>query len=432
MLIENKNQDEGEETLISFKQSSAFGVPTATCVDLSNVLNGAPYEKFRKEVALDVRRSRGAFFTAPLLAERTARELISRTGITSKVVDPCVGMGDLLLAYARHLPVGSRIEDTLADWGEVLHGMDVCGDLARTARLRLKALALYRHGLRYDKLRLSGEFPNIKAGDFFDNIETLADSPAIFINPPFQQSRAKERLGWSSGQVSMAAIFLSKLLENVGPSTSVMAILPEVLRCGSRYAKLREHIASLGFGGQYTSHGRFDQHADVDVFSTLLSRNDLSGVWAPPGRNHEQQVLSDKFEVRIGPVVPHRTANKGVWRKYICAKSVPLAAESFEPQSCIRFTGTVFDAPFVVLRRTSGPSDKRRSNPTAIVGDRPVAVENHLIVLLPKDRENGLENCQAACRVLRSERTQDYLNTEMRCRHLTKTVVQNIPWSDDD
>lgn len=432
MLIENQNQGEGDGSEISFRQSPAFGVPNAAGVDLSSVLNGAPYEKFRKEVALDVRRSQGTFFTAPLLAERTARELILRTGITSKVVDPCVGMGDLLLAYARHLPIGSRIEDTLADWGEILHGMDICGDLARTARLRLKALALYRHGLNYDELRLSGEFPNIKAGDFFDNVETLADSPAIFVNPPFQQSRVKERLGWSSGQVSMAAVFLSKLLENVGSSTSVMAILPEVLRCGSRYARLREHIASLGFGGQFISHGRFDQHADVDVFSTLLSRDELSGVWAPAPRNREQQVLSDKFEIRIGPVVPHRAKNKGAWRKYICAKSVPLAAESFEPRSSLRFTGTVFDAPFVVLRRTSGPSDKRRSNPTTIVSDGPVAVENHLVVLLPKDRENRIASCQAACKVLKNERTQNYLNTEMRCRHLTKTVVENIPWSHDD
>ncbi len=310
--------------------------------------------------------------------------------------------------------------------------MDVCADLALTARLRLKALALYRHGLRHNKLRILGEFPNIKVGDFFDNVETLAEYPAIFINPPFQQARTKERLSWSSGQVSMAAVFLSKLLEHVSSSTSVMAILPEVLRCGSRYTKFREHIASLGFGGNYTSHGRFDQHADVDVFSTLLSRDEFSGVWAPATRNHEQRVISDKFEVRIGTVVPHRAKNKGAWRKYICAKSVPLAAESFEPQSSIRFTGTVFDAPFIVLRRTSGPSDKRRSKPTTIFSDGPVAVENHLVVLLPKDRENGLSNCHAACRVLRNDRTQNYLNAQMRCRHLTKAVVENIPWSHND
>lgn len=394
----------------------------------TEVLNGKPYEVYRNSVSLEARRARGTFFTAPDLANKTVSALINEAGIAGPVIDPCVGMGDLLLAYARQLPTELTLEKTLASWGDVLHGVDISADLVTTTKMRLVALAHVRHGSSSLLSDTSWAFPNIKEDDFFNVRKKLRDFPTVLLNPPFQQAISNEHLEWGTGRVSMAAVFLGELLKHSHPEVSIMAILPEVLRCGSRYAKFRVHVASLGFGGNFSSHGRFDEHADVDVFSTILSRSSTAGVWAPVYVKEKQGCLGDYFDVRVGPVVPHRSKNCGPWRKYICAKTVPLRAHSYLPTKSKRFSGTVFHPPFVVLRRTSGPSDPQRASPTVILGDDPVAVENHLIVLLPRQQADAIQICNAAVEKLKMASTQDFLNNVMRCRHLTKSAVQQIPW----
>jgi hypothetical protein len=78
-----------------------------------------------------------------------------------------------------------------------------------------------------------------------------------------------------------------------------------------------------------------------------------------------------------------------------------------------------------VVRRTSSPSDPHRAVATVVLGKRPVAVENHLIVLLPKNKT--LRACRQAMRLLRDDSTDKRLDRTMRCRHLTVEAVASLP-----
>jgi hypothetical protein len=55
-----------------------------------------------------------------------------------------------------------------------------------------------------------------------------------------------------------------------------------------------------------------------------------------------------------------------------------------------------------------------------------VAVENHLIVFLPKN--NKLSECKRLLRVLKSRKTDQWLNNRIRCRHLTVRSLNELPW----
>lgn len=338
-------------------------------------------------------------------------------------------MGDLLLAFARLLPVDETLPQTLINWGQRLFGIELSSDLVATTKIRILSLAKQRTGDFAAKIAASDCFPNIRCADFFLSLADLKKVDAVLVNPPFQHATTSREATWGTGRISMAAVFIDELLQNIREETTVLAILPEVLRCGSRYNKFRSKISSLGFSGDFVSHGRFDKHADVDVFTTILTKAVSNfRLWESQTKNLNKFNVSDKLEVRIGCVVPHRNPNKGPWRKFICAKSVPRDCSTFEAGRSIRFTGTVFAPPFVVVRRTSGPTDRRRIVPTIILGTKPVAVENHLIVLVPKNITNALEVCFECYAILASDASQSFLNDKMRCRHLTKTIVEQIPW----
>lgn len=398
----------------------------------SEIINGFPYQIFRNTVELSTRRQHGAFFTSPKLADEAIARLVAQVGIPDKVIDPCCGMGDLLLAYARLLPTEKSLLETIENWGQRLFGIELSRDLVETTKIRLLSLAKLRTGEIVANISACECFPNIRCADFFDALPDLKKTDAVLVNPPFQQARINRKVTWGSGRISMAAVFIDELLQNVRSDATVMAILPEVLRCGSRYTKFRSKVSALGFTGDFVSHGRFDEHADVDIFTTILRKKDCSSLWVSLNKRPSSLNVSDKLNVRIGCVVPHRTPDKGPWQKYICARSVPRSCSSFVSNKSIRFNGTVFMPPFVVVRRTSGPTDRRRVVPTVILGEKPVAVENHLIVLIPKDATNALDICFECYEVLASDTSQSFLNDEMRCRHLTKAAVEQIPWASDD
>jgi hypothetical protein len=128
--------------------------------------------------------------------------------------------------------------------------------------------------------------------------------------------------------------------------------------------------------------------------------------------------------------VPHRHQRKGPWHPFACAKSVPAWALGYVPTSNRRFKGTTFAPPFVVVRRTSSPSDKQRAVGAIVLGEETVAVENHLIVLTPKD--GRIETCVELLALLSRRETSDHLNREIRCRHLTTSSVMAIPWKQPD
>src|SRR5260370_36345176 len=237
---------------------------------------------------------------------------------------------------------------------------------------------------------------------------------------------------WNAGLVTEAALFLEKCVKNALPGAKIVAILPDVLRTGSRYVRWRECIEKYAKIEEVKLAGCFDASTDVDTFvcKLLVSNNASKGGldwWiSNPVLDRSTRKVDDYFEVRVGPVVPYRDPLDGPSYPYIHAHRLPTW-QSIEANSEFRnFSGTTFVPPFVVVRRTSRPSDRYRAVGTIIVGEHPVAVENHLIVLKP--RSNTLDECVELLDVLRCTKTNDWLNERIRCRHLTVTALRELPW----
>ena len=102
------------------------------------------------------------------------------------------------------------------------------------------------------------------------------------------------------------------------PSVPIAAVLPEVLRCGTRYARFRARLVDAGLAGRFTSRGRFDAWTDVDVFTTLL---EFGGVRSWQSPSTFSATVGDRFTVSVGPVVPHRHAHIGPWYRFACVRS---------------------------------------------------------------------------------------------------------------
>jgi len=108
-------------------------------------LNGEPARTLRQLVPIAARRRAGAFFTG----FRLARRLLKMTRFPARrplvIIDPTCGAGDLLLSAARRLPLGPDLEQTIVQWGQILHGRDLQPQFVAAARARLLLLARERH-----------------------------------------------------------------------------------------------------------------------------------------------------------------------------------------------------------------------------------------------------------------------------------------------
>ena len=176
--------------------------------------------------------------------------------------------------------------------------------------------------------------------------------------------------------------------------------------------------------------GRFDPDTDVDVFIIhfIAGRGNKPAAWHDnlPQANGLMRKVSDYFEIHVGAVVPHRDPPEGALYPYIHARTA-LAWQTIENISeSRRSTHRVFTPPFVVIHRTSSPSDRHRCVGTIVNVSREVAVENHLIVLSPKD--GSLESCRRLLGSLRCPETNEWLNSRIRCRHLTVDALRDIPY----
>lgn len=401
---------------------------------LADHLNGGAAAALDEAVSLRARRRLGAFFTGhSLRAELLAPS--RRDGGPVCVWDPACGAGDLLLAASDHLRVTRDLEQTLQAWSTRLAGSDIEPDFVRVARARLILAAVARGSLASRQLpsSLALYFPRLTVRDLLRSEASIVTASDVLLNPPFGTMGAPGSCKWAEGLVSRAAVFLDRCVCCSTAGTRIAAILPDVLRTGSRYRVWREWIASRARVEKVAVYGRFTRSADVDVFilrlvvrdsSRPLSRQKLS-AWARVGSESDQR-LAEKFEVSVGSVVPHRDPEVGPLRSYLHARTTPPNAEIRRVQERRKYSGRVFSPPFLVLRRTSSPSDKRRVTASLVLGHRSVAVENHLIVLTP--RRGGAEVCRRALGVLNLAATARFLNRRIRCRHLTVDAVGGIPW----
>ena len=396
------------------------------------LLDGQAGAALRKSIPLRIRREQGAFFSSSDLRATALQYCQDAIDSQASFLDPAVGGGDLLIEVARHLPVQQDLAGTLRHWGQVLHGRDLEPSFVRLAKARLVLLAVARGSVSEIKSTegLEGVLPEIRVGDGLKLLANGWSGGHIVMNPPFTYRIASEDTGWASGRTSAAAIFLAAAVAGAQPGTRITAILPDVIRAGSRYSRLREFIADRLNVASAKPYGQFDAWTDIDVFilrgviEQTAVRDATTKWWHPT--NGEQ--LGDKFDIHVGPVVPHRDQEPGHLYTYLRARDIPLGGEFHASHAERRgFQKRLFKPPFVVVRRTSRPGDKSRGLGTVIRGTASVLVENHLIVIKPKD--DSLDTCRRIVNMLDSTSSRKWLDNRIRCRHLTVTALSEMPWN---
>lgn len=405
--------------------------PSENCEAIKKSLDGQAYGALRSLVPLQILRLSGAFFTgheiADLLADRAKDEIRKGTPF----FDPACGAGNLLLAAAKHLPLGSSLASTLAAWGEIIHGFDLHPEFIEATKLRLILLARQRGNFADCSVATSDVFPNIRCVNALSALTIFPVTPICLLNPPYNCLSAPNDCQWGSGKVSAAAVFIEHVVRNSPPGGRIYALLPEVLRCGSRYKTFRDCIGKKIKVIFEQSLGVFDKWTDIDVFATeihvLEDACTDKKLPAPPVLHKSAETIEDRYHVHVGPLIDYRSPKAGPSRPYVEAVQATPWAKNFTCTASRKFSGTVFQPPFVVIRRTSRPGDKFRAIGTIVRGNKPVAVENHLLVVLPK--HGTVKACVELLHVLRQQKTNDFLNAVMRCRHLTVGSVKNIPWS---
>lgn len=395
---------------------------------LALCLDGEPGRILREQVPRTDLRRQGAYFTSLGLAKRVATLATSKT-TSPKVCDPACGAGDLLLAAAQKLPRQPTFQDTLSEWGRLISGFDISGQFVRLTKARLILLAAKLHGIRppFDSSLLFNPFPNIKIGDFLTSLQHMSDVDAIIMNPPFGYTTAPADCDWASGRVNVAALFVERAIRDAPEGSRIIAILPDVLRSGSRYVAWRESTRVSGSVLCEKPLGLFDKWTDVDVYLFHFEKNlnlDKSYTGCLPDR--ATHGVGKRFLVHVGAVIPHRHAETGPYAPYINARSLPAWGELTTIKTRRQFAGRLFEPPFVCVKRTSRPDSGRRAIATLVGGSKPVAVENHLVVLLPKD--GTIQTCRKLVRRLASPKTDKWLNARLRCRHLTTSALSEMPW----
>ncbi len=384
------------------------------------------------------------FFSGHRLATQVAKLIQDKLTAGAVVGDPACGAGDLLLACMYYAPLHGDIRATLASWGEKIIGLDIHQEMAESTQARLALLAAMRTCEKEESLtknlpRIPKIFTQIRAGNYFTYPELFANADCVVMNPPFTEIDAPKGCDWSSGKVQQAAVFTKSIIDFAKPGQEIVAVLPDVLRSGTRYNRWRQIISNSCEIKHLDVFGRFDAKTDVDVFILHLQKRKSAVVGIAPQWKAQPNiaainpinkfVVSDLFNVSVGAFVPHRHKNKGPWVPYADVNSVPAHTEVKELKSR-RFNGTLHKGPFVVIRRTSSPSDTFRATASLVNTTKAVAVENHLIVLSPRD--GTLKSCRQLMSILCRSYINDWLNSTIRCRHLTVKAVKELPiinWS---
>lgn len=396
------------------------------------VLDGEARQKLKSAISLENRRTMGAFFTGAELARHATRQLIHGSAPNVVLIDPACGAGDLLLAVGNELPLGISLQKTLEIWNRSLMGFDVHPEFIRATKTRLVLLAISRLARRgkesFQIPPIDRTFPLISQKDFLSHPNEIARASHILINPPYNRFKAPCNCKWGNGKVSAAALFVNACLANASPGTKMVAILPDVLRSGTSYGKWRKEVEACSKDIRVTMHGQFDQWTDIDVFILELTRAKQKGKhsdWWKPSEKAYTGRIDNHFDVHVGPVVPYRDPEEGPSVAYICAKLLPSWTTVQHISERRKYSGTLFTPPFVAVRRTSRPGGIRAVG-TLVLGKRKVAVENHLLVLLPRNK--SAQKCKELLDVLKSPETNSWLDERIRCRHLTAHALKELPW----
>ncbi len=372
----------------------------------------------------------GAYFSGASLSDLLFEPYAASVSHATRILDPACGTGDLLAAAAWHLPIEPSLTATLELWGNMLAGYDIHHEFIRLAKARLAVIAALRSPILepFEEGAIQAAFPKLRVGDGLRGLLESSQVNLVLMNPPFGRVLADSNYKLGTGSVSQAAVFLDACLANVPRGTVVAAILPDVLRSGSNYRKLRESLERRANVKGLEVIGAFSAWADVDVFlfRAIVGESATAPVswWSEPERGGKS--LSDFFDVSVGSVVPHRDRENDPPRPFLHARLLPRGGRFNADRAPARgFQSRAFMPPFAVVRRTSSPSDRQRIVATIIEGTTAVTIENHLLVV----RARSSYSLEDLLGVLSSPEASEWLNQRMRCRHLTVSALGKIPWS---
>lgn len=385
--------------------------------------------QIRSLISIDDLRNKGSFFTSDEIAEKAKISFTKPLSQKSIVYDPTCGTGNLLISISKSLPIYSSLESTLDLWGSVLRGYDLVPEFVECTKLRIILEAIHRGALskKSSLEALENKLKYIIVGNIFERLDTLSSATHLILNPPYTIRKGPNDCSWSRGKVNFAAVFMEKILEKVSSNTHFSAVLPEVLRSGSRYGKWRGLITGHSIISTAVI-GRFNAKTDVDVF--ILSGHKTQKSNRPKSTWTQEKhgvTIGDKFNVSIGPLVAYRDKKIGAKSAYIFSKMLPAWETLNKIDTTRRTKSKLINPPFIAIKRTSSPSDKFRAVATLVLGSEAVAVENHLIVLKPK--RGSINICNQLICLLKKKITNDFLNQRIRCRHLTVGAVKEIPWN---
>jgi disulfide oxidoreductase YuzD/SAM-dependent methyltransferase len=390
-------------------------------------VNGFAEKEVRRLVSLEKRRNDGVFFTDSLLAEKVLEVLQPCFNAQSVIYDAACGVGNLLIAASNFIHK-HKIQPANKKY---LFGTDIHTEFIEAANLRLQMNNLLLLGKKTNKIAQQKRGYSIHKQNGLIVNKFYKAATHIFINPPFDQEKFKEKLGWAAGKVSMAAVFMEKAILFANPGTTIMAILPDVLRSGTRYQKWRNMVEKYCTLEKIELLGQFDEHADVDVYAIKLIKRqepiekNIFGLSEEPNSTINLKTVKDFFDICVGPVVDYRDEKKGIQLPYVVSRGLKSWSTQTEVILKRKHLGKSFNCPFVVIKRTSRATDENRAMATIIDCDELVYVDNHLIILKPKSKT--LRDCRLAIKILQDERTNKWLNEQIRCRHLTVKIVSNIP-----
>lgn len=374
--------------------ASEFSVPATGNADQ----RGTPYQMLRRLADVDTLRRKGTFFTADQLAGALWEPIYPELNGDSIVLDPASGAGDLVIPVARW---ASQTQTRL--------------------RILLNDVEDIFLPIACSRLRSANESIDVTtySSDFLSQLDVAPGVTHLAINPPYFAMNVER--DWARGKVSAAAVFVEHALLQMRPGATLLAVLPDVLRSGSRYAKWRALVESAGTVARVAPQGQFDAYTDVHVFllTVRVGGTGAHASWVSDAKSGDR--LGDHCEVRVGPVVPHRDSEEGPNVPFVSARNLTSGTQERR-----RFRGRLEKGPMVLVNRTSRPGDRPRIRARVRFDDAPVAVENHLLVLKPLD--GSRRSCERIVELLGRESTWEYLDERIRCRHLTVSAIKEIPW----
>ena len=345
------------ELLADEAVADARGHDCTAAVDAA--LDGQPDRALRRLVSVGQIRRCGAFFTGIRLSDAALGPLLRSLSANSRIDDPALGVGDLLLSCAAVLPVKATLTATLKTWRQCFSGRDIHNEFVRAACLRLTLTAWRRTTVpkSMGKIDLDWAFPGLQTGCGLEDSDAIERATHLVMNPPFSMVDSRPGREWGSGKVNAAAVFVDQCLDAARDGTRLVAILPEVLRGGSRApavaaaGRIKNALESDGIDGP-----GFREMPTLMFSCSTLSYPDTippkAWDWGQMTGETELQV-GDFFEVLVGPVVDYRDPHHGPWRLFIVSHAVPRWQVLDDIPTRRRFAGRVLQPPFVVVRRTS-------------------------------------------------------------------------------